>query len=63
MQTNIKSNRSLYSLTYAEACKKLAAAHLPVIAPGQASFFQRKGVEVASHWQVSVQFDMSEIKL
>ena len=63
MQTNIKSNRPLYSLTYAEACKKLAEDHLPVIAPGQASFFQRKGVEVASRWQVSVQFDMSEIKL
>ena len=36
---NVESNLSLYSLYYAEACKRVCWAHLRVIASGQHSSF------------------------
>ena len=58
---NQKSNLSLYSLYYAEACNELAGLHLRVIAPGQHSFFRRNVAAVASCWQHCVRFDRLKI--
>ena len=57
-----KSNLSLYSLNYVEACYEFAGPISASLHPGNtAPIFRRNVTAVASRWQHCVQFERSEI--
>ena len=60
LRDQIKSNLSLYSLYYVEACNELAGPISASLRSGNSSF-RRNVAAMARSWQQCVRFDLPEI--